>query len=125
MVIPTLTNMINAKINIQSLIDDLTSIANNLEEMGSSATGPYELFVFVTKLKTTNMTIKCFWCPESIRIRIKKLKLMSIMKFPNSTNLKPHSLKRPKYSQRIAKTFLDDGEINNYKAYRALYDLRK
>jgi hypothetical protein len=78
------------------------------------------------RLGATRLTFKVPAHPELIRLRADRLErdARAWERRLNSLHTPTGSLRAPKqarYSEAVAKRFLDDGEIDNYNNYRELY----
>lgn len=116
-------------VDVSHITRALRSIADNLEIIGVSNIGPWQLFEYVDYLDNMKMTFKMQWCPDHIRIRCNRLEKMAKQKLgtPQSNEAyiaarKKPSMRRSRYSERVARQFLEDGERDNYEAYKALYE---
>jgi hypothetical protein len=77
------------------------------------------------KLGGTSMVLKVECTPDGFRDKAKQLKSTHrrLALWRSANRLAPHRVpkRQAPFSKAVAQTFLDDGEIENYENYKALY----
>ena len=111
------------------IVKSLNIIADNI--YNEPDMGPHLEFIYIINNDNSRYMIKCLWHPFYVRYRAKQLektiKDIGIGLSDNAKKLlkyinKPkQSLRRARFSKRIAQRFLDDGETDNYNNYMELF----
>lgn len=104
-----------------TLAEQLELMALWLEQHGFSAWGPWPQIRLVMRVDGCLATVKSIAHPDYLRARAARLR----RKVPEGTQHtrlpRPHSPRRPSFSQAVYEAFIRDGENENAQNYKDLY----
>ena len=113
---------------ISEFVRNLYVLADCIEKVYVSDTGPYQLLQYPCVIDGVNCVFRMLYSPYHVRLRAEKLEKYKppkgdkrSLEVYRAINQKKPTSKQSRFSNRIANQFLQDGELMNYHNYIGLY----